>query len=133
MAYFYPNKETELVNNTSSSGLSAILMQNTPGRKDRQVVACASRVLTDVERQYSQTEREALAVVWAIEKLHLYLFGSHFKLLTDCKAVALIFNQSQHLQLALNAGILGYWLMTLKCSIPKATIVPQITCQGTPA
>ena len=92
MAYFDPNKETELVNDTSSSGLSAILMQNTPGRKDRRVVAYASRVLTDVERRYSQTEREALAVVWAIEKLHLYLIGSYFKLLTDCKAVVLIFN-----------------------------------------
>lgn len=46
-----------------------------------------------VERRYSQTEREVLAVVvWVVEKLHLYLFGSHFKLLTDCKAVELISN-----------------------------------------
>ena len=29
---------------------------------------------------------------WAIEKLHLYVFGSHFKLLTDCKAIELIGN-----------------------------------------
>ena len=74
------------------SGLATILMQNTPGMKDRQVVAYANRALTEKERRYSQTEREALTVVWAIEKLHLYLFGSHFKLLTDCKAVELIFN-----------------------------------------
>ena len=92
MAYFDPNKETELVTDAFPSGLSAILMQNTPGIKDRQVVAYASRALTDVERRYSQTEREALAVVWAIEKLQLYIFGSHFKLLTDCNAVELIFN-----------------------------------------
>ena len=92
MTYFDPNKETELVTDASPLDLSAILMQNTPGIKDQWVVAYASRALTDVERRYSQTEREALAVVWAIEKLHLYLFGSHFKLLTDCKAVELIFN-----------------------------------------
>ena len=92
MAYFDPNKQTELVTDASPSGLSAILMQNTPGMKDRRVVVYASRALTDVERRYSQTEREALAVVWAIEKLHLYVFGSHFKLLTDCKAIELIFN-----------------------------------------
>ena len=30
MAYFDPNKETELVTDASPSGLSAILMQNTP-------------------------------------------------------------------------------------------------------
>ena len=35
MAYFDPNKETELVTDASPSGLSAILMQNTPGMKDR--------------------------------------------------------------------------------------------------
>ena len=91
MAYFDPNKETELVTDASPSGLSAILMQNTPG-EDRRVVAYSSRALTDVERRYSQTEREALAIVWAVERLHLYLYGSHFKLITDCKPVQLIFS-----------------------------------------
>ncbi len=92
MAYFDPNKETELVTDASPSGLSAILMQNTPGKDDKCVVAYASRALTDVERRYSQTEREALAIVWAIERLHLYLYGGHFKLVTDCKPVQLIFS-----------------------------------------
>ena len=92
MAYFDPNKETELVTDASPSGLSAILMQNTPGEEDRRVVAYSSRALTDVERRYSQTEREALAIVWAVERLHLYLYGSHFKLITDCKPVQLIFS-----------------------------------------
>ena len=35
MGYFDPNKETELVTDASPSGLSAILMQNTPGEEDR--------------------------------------------------------------------------------------------------
>ena len=47
MAYFDPSKETELVADASPSGLAAILMQSTPGIKDRQVVAYASRVLKD--------------------------------------------------------------------------------------
>jgi len=59
------------------------------------VVAYTSQALTMVERQHSQTEREALAIVWAFKKLHLYLFGSHFKLLTDCKPVELISNNSK--------------------------------------
>ena len=91
MAYFEPKKETELVTDASPSGLSAILMQNTPGQENRRVVAYVSRSLTDVERRYSQTEREALAIVWAVERLHLYLFGGRFKLITDCKPVQLIF------------------------------------------
>ena len=92
MAYFDPSKETELVTDVSLSELSAILMRNTPGKEDRRVVAYSSRALTDIERRYSQTEREALAFIWAVKRLHLYLYSSHFKLITDCKPVLLIFS-----------------------------------------
>ena len=73
-------------------GLSAILIHNSPGQDDRRIVVYESRALSDVERHYSQTEREALLIVWAIERLHLYLYVSHFTLLTDCKPVQLIFD-----------------------------------------
>ena len=92
MAYYDQSKETELTTDASPTGLSAILVQKTPGKQDGRVVAYASRTLSPVEQRYSQTEREALAIVWAIEKLHTYLFGSHFKLNTDCKPVQLIFD-----------------------------------------
>ena len=42
MAYFDPSKEMELVTDVSPSGLLAILMQSTPGMKDRRVVAYVS-------------------------------------------------------------------------------------------
>ena len=38
MAYFDPNKETELLTDALPSGLSAILMQHTPGKDDRRVI-----------------------------------------------------------------------------------------------
>ena len=95
MAYFDPNKDTELITDASPWGLSAILVQRSPGQEDRRVVAYASRSLSDVERRYSQTEREALAIVWAVERLHVYLYGSHFTLLTDCKPVQLILDNPQ--------------------------------------
>ena len=60
----------------SPTGLSAILMESPPGSDDKRVVAYASHTLTAVERCYSQTEKEALAIVGrAIEKLHIYLCG----------------------------------------------------------
>ena len=95
MAYFDPNKETDLITDASPWGLSAILMQKSPGQDDRRVVAYASQALSDVERRYSQTEQEALAIVWAVERLHVYLYGSHFTLLTDCKPVQLILDNPQ--------------------------------------
>ena len=92
MAYFDNNKITELVTDASPWGLSAILSQHTSGHNDRKIVAFVSRSLSDVEQRYSQTEKEALAIVWAVERLHLYLCGGHFQLITDCKPVELILN-----------------------------------------
>ena len=70
----------------SPFGLGAILLQN------NKTIAYASRALTDVERRYSQTEREALAIVWGIEYSHIYLFGSKFTLVTDHKPLQMILN-----------------------------------------
>lgn len=61
MAYFDLSEKIEVLTDASSVGISAILSQ--AGK----VVAYASRSLTQVETRYSQTEREALAVVWACE------------------------------------------------------------------
>ena len=95
MAYFDKNKSTELTTDASPWGLSAILLQHSPGQDDRRMVAYASRSLTPVEQRYSQTEREALAIVWAAERFHTYLFGGHFTLYTDCKPVEMIFNNKK--------------------------------------
>ncbi len=72
-----------------------ILSQYTAGSGDRKIVAYVSRSLSPVEQRYSQTEREALAIVWAVERLHIYLYGGHFTLLTDCKRIELILNNAK--------------------------------------
>jgi len=60
-------------------------------------VAYASRTLTDVERRYSQTEKEALAVVWACERFHIYLYGKLFTLYTEHKPLELIYSPKSKL------------------------------------
>ena len=92
MAYFDPHKQTEVVVDTSPVGLGAILAQKEPGTDQVRVVAYASRSLTDTESRYSQTEKEALAIVWGCEKFHVYLFGTTFDMVTDHKPLELIFN-----------------------------------------
>ena len=44
------------------------------------------------ERRYSQIEREALGCVWAVERLHNYLFGIKFTLLTHNKPLPSMFD-----------------------------------------
>ena len=53
-----------------------------------------SHKLTDVERRYSQTEKEALALVWACERVNLYVFGREFELETDHKPLKCIYGKT---------------------------------------
>lgn len=63
--------------------------------KERQIVSCISRMLTDVERRYSQCEKEALGLVWSCERLWLYLLGRPFTIETDNRAVKMIFTNTK--------------------------------------
>ena len=65
-------------------------VESGPNTEDRTIVSFVSRALSGVERLYSQTEKEALAIVWAIERLHIYLYGAKFTRFTDCKPLQMI-------------------------------------------
>ena len=86
MTYFDPKKRTAVTTNTSPVGISAILEQ------EGKVISYASRLLTEVEGRYSQTEREALTIVWACEYFNVYLYGAEFNLITDHKPLEIILN-----------------------------------------
>ena len=89
MTYFDPGKKTEIVVDASPVGLGGILMQ------EGNVVSYASRTLSEVEARYSQTGREMLAVVWAAEHFHLYVYGSKFHIITDHKPLLGIFKSNK--------------------------------------
>ena len=63
MAYFDKDKVTCVTVDASPVGVSAILSQKTKDKNNEKVVAYASRALTEVEKRFSQTEKEALAIV----------------------------------------------------------------------
>ena len=74
----------------SPVGVAAILSQPDDNGQQRPIIF-VSRALTDVEQRYSQTEREALAIVFAVERLHIYLYNSNFELFTDHKPLVVLF------------------------------------------
>ena len=83
LGYFRADCRTRIIADASPVGLGAVLAQEQGGTW--RAVSYASRSLTDVERRYSQTEKEALALVWACERFNMYLSGRSFELETDHK------------------------------------------------
>ena len=76
MAYFDVNKQSSITVDASPVGISGILSQKSHDSEDYRVVAYASRALSAVEKRYSQTEKEALSIVWAVEHFHLFICGA---------------------------------------------------------
>ena len=65
---------------------------------EERVICFASRRLTEVKRRYSQTEREALGIVWACGRLHMYLYGTDFEILTDHEPLEFIDSKQTQVQ-----------------------------------
>lgn len=90
LGYYNKEDKTKVITDASPVGLGAILIQ-CDKRNNERVIMFASKSLTPTERRYCQTEREALAIVWAIERFHFYLIGSKFVLFTDHKPLTYMF------------------------------------------
>ncbi|KAM2776784.1 hypothetical protein PS2_009216 [Malus domestica] len=77
----------------SDYALGAVLGQ----RKDKQphVIYYASRTLNDAQLNYSTTEKELLAVVFALDKFRSYLLGTKVIIYTDHAALKYLFTKKE--------------------------------------
>ena len=85
LAHFNSDATTFVASDASADAIGAVLSQLTGGTE--RPVAYALRALTPTERNYSATEREALASIWACERWHFYLYGRSFTIRTDHQAL----------------------------------------------
>lgn len=84
LAHYNPDERLKLIVDASPVGVGAILMQIDAKNVDKPI-EFASRTLSQAEKNYSQLDREAVAIYFGVKKFHQYLYGRHFILVTDNK------------------------------------------------
>lgn len=91
----FPSFEREFTLTTDASQYccSAILSQNVNGFDHP--VHYASRQFSKSETNYSTYERELAAVVFGIKTFRCYLYGRHFKIITDHRALVALMNEKK--------------------------------------
>lgn len=112
LVHFDPNKPLVVVADSSAYGIGAVLCHVIDGIE--RPIYFASRTLATAERNYSQLEKEALAMVYALRKFHLYLWGQkNFTVVTDHKPLLGLFSPSKCIP-PLASGRIQRWALLLQ-------------------
>ncbi|XP_043235721.1 uncharacterized protein K02A2.6-like [Amphibalanus amphitrite] len=108
LRHFDVKEQVTVITDASPHGLGAVLVQGVPERP----VLYVLRSLSEHEKKYSQIEKEGLCIVWAFERLKQFLYGRHFKLVTDNKPLAQVIGPKTPLP-TLAASRIQRWTMKM--------------------
>lgn len=89
---FNPKLRSEMHTDASKVAISAIFLQRDENAQLHPVYYM-SRKTTPAESNYSSYQLEALAIIDGVKKFRCYLYGTHFKIVTDCKAFQMTLNK----------------------------------------
>ena len=88
---------------------------------ESRAVCYASRTLSPVESRFSQIEKEALALSWAWERFHLYVYRlPKFDLATDHEALKVIYSSKSKPSARIEPRVLRFQPYKYKvCYVPS--------------
>ena len=94
LSHYDPTKRLGVSADASAYGVGAVLLNMESNGREKPIYY-ASRVLFDAEKNYSQIEKEGLAIVFAMRRFQRYLAKQHFILFTDHRPLLKIFGQNE--------------------------------------
>ena len=103
---FTGNSKLILETDASPVGVGAVLLQVENGFE--KPIAFASKKLTPAEKNYSQTDREALGLVFGVTKFKYFLLGREFELRTDHKPLLGLFGKNKSVPTDSNARLIRW-------------------------
>jgi transposase InsO family protein len=121
LAHYDINSELVLTCDASPVGLGAVLEIKVNGVL--KPVSFVSRSLTTCERNYSQIEREALSIVFALKKYRQYLLGRHFILRTDHRPLTVLFGENNGIPQMVSSRI-KRWALVLSAYSYSIEYIP---------
>ena len=111
LVHYNPDLPIKLAADASNYGLGAVISHVTPEGSERPI-AFASRTLTASESNYSQIDKEALALIFGVKKFNQYLYGRRFTLVTDHKPLTTLLGPKKGIP-PLAAARLQRWALLL--------------------
>lgn len=111
LTYYDPKKPIIVAADASSVRVGATITHRMPDGTIK-IVQHASRALTKTETNYSQPDREGLAIIYAVTKFHRMIFGRRFTLQTDHAPLLRIFGSRTGIPVY-TANRLQRWALTL--------------------